>query len=446
MSAQPDSEMAAAPNWSGRLNVYINGAYPLRRLLRSSEHGAVFLTECQGRADPNAAIKIIPIERVTLAQLSHWKSATGLSHPHLIQLFDAGLCQLGGHQFLFVVMEYAEQTLSQVLRQRALSPEEVRELLPPTLSALAFLHRNGLVHGHLKPANVLVVNDQLKLSSDGIRPTGAPRIGIAEPSLYDPPEANHANFAPAGDIWGLGMTLVEALTQSPPRFDEQSVAACLPTTASPALVDTVQRCLSSNPAARPSASELEARLGVASHSPAASVPQPAMREVPQYVTPAQESPRQRRPMLRIAAIASVILLAALWAGWLLFRTHPAPMATQEPAVVPPLASHTPPAPLPVPATTMPSVIHGQLPDIPRKALATIHGHFKIVVLVVVDHSGAVITGLLKNTGPSPYFARLTKEAAKHWTFPATDEPGNREWLLHFDFTRSGVTGAAIPGS
>src|SRR5580692_6048196 len=135
MNAQTSTE-ASAPFWSGWQNAVINGVYPLHRLLSGSERSAVFLSECAGQAVPQAAIKIIPIERITLAQLSHWKSATGLSHPHLIQLFDAGLCQLGGHQFLFVVMEHAEQTLAEVLRQRALTPEEVLELLPPALEAL----------------------------------------------------------------------------------------------------------------------------------------------------------------------------------------------------------------------------------------------------------------------------------------------------------------------
>jgi eukaryotic-like serine/threonine-protein kinase len=447
MSAQPDNETAAAPNWPGWLNASINGAYPLRRLLSGSEHGAVFLTEYKGRADPNAAIKIIPIERVTLAQLSHWKSATGLIHSHLIQLFDAGLCHLGGHQFLFVVMEYAEQTLSEVLRQRALTPDEVRELLPPTLDALTFLHSQGFVHGHLKPANVLVVDDQLKLSSDGIRPAGGPRVGIAEPSLYDPPEADHASFASAGDIWGLGMTLVEALTQSLPRFDEQSIAASLPTTVSPALVDTVQRCLSSDPALRPSAADLEAQFAGALQAPLAPVPQPVMREAPQRVTPTRESATRRGLMPRIAAIVGVILLAAVWAGWQLSRTHPHSIASQPPAVAPAITPPNPTAPLPEPpAAAVPSVTHVQLPAVPRKALGTIHGHFTIVALVVVDHSGTVIRGFLKNTGPSPYFARLTKEAAKQWTFSTTDGPGTHEWLLHFRFTRSGVTGEATPGS
>lgn len=454
MNAQPNSEEAAAPNWSGWLDAFINGVYPLRRLLSGSEHGAVFLTEHKGRADPDAAVKIIPIERVTLAQLSHWKSASGLSHPHLIQLFDAGLCQLGGHQFLFVVMEYAEQTLSEVLRQRALTPEEVSELLPPTLTALTFLHSRGLVHGHLKPANILVVKDQLKLSSDSIHPAGAPRLGIAEPSWYDPPEANHEGFTSAGDIWGLGMTLVEALTQGPPRFDGQPIAACLPATVSPPLVDTVQRCLSSNPGTRASAADLAARLAGAPDAldapdtPVAPVAQPAIPEAPPSVSPTPQLVGRPGRLPRVAAVTSVILVAAVWAGWQLSRPHPQSIALQHPAVLPALATHNPPAhlPGPAPATAMPAVIHAQLPNVPRKALGTIHGHFRIVVLVVVDQSGTVIRGFLKNTGPSPYFAHLTKEAAKQWTFATSPEPGTREWLLRFEFTRGGVTGEATPAS
>src|SRR5580698_7952557 len=148
------------PRWEGEV---INGQYPLLRLLDGSPHSAVFATRATGQEAPAAAIKIVPIERVTLAQLSHWRAAADLSQPHLLRLLDAGLCQLGGRQFLFVVMEEAEQTLAQVLPNRALTADEVQELLLPTLDALAFLHGKNLVQGQLKPANFLVVNDQLKL-------------------------------------------------------------------------------------------------------------------------------------------------------------------------------------------------------------------------------------------------------------------------------------------
>ncbi|HEY6454981.1 MAG TPA: protein kinase [Steroidobacteraceae bacterium] len=433
MKAQ-DSAVQVTPIWSGWQNTVINGLYPLQRLVNGSAHSAIFLTECKALGVACAAVKIVPIEQVTLAQLSHWRSASGLSHPHLIRLFDAGLCQLGGRPFLFVVMEYAEQTLREVLDQRALTGDEVHELLPPTLDALSFVHRNGLVLAHLKPPNVLVVNDQLKLATDSIRPSGAPRVGIAEPSFYDPPEAGYARFASADDIWGLGVTLVEALTQTLPWANEQSDAACLPSSMPATYAQMVQRCLHYSPATRPSATDLQAPVASAPVAPPLPAPPPP--------APIPQSSGQPGRMPAVVAIVFLIVLAAVWADLHLFRVHDAaPIVAARSAAVAPLATPNPPAQLPPPAA-----IHAQMPNVARSALRTIHGHIKIAVLVVVDRSGAVIDAHLKNTGPSSYFARLARDAARQWTFTPAAAPGSRQWLLRFEFTHSGVTGVATPSS
>jgi TonB family protein len=452
MSAQPSTEFAEPPIWSGWQNAVINGVYPLHRLVQGSQHSAIFLTERKGQAIADAALKIIPIERVTLAQLSHWKAAVGLTHPHLIQLFDAGLCQLGGRQFLFVVMEYAQETLTEVLGQRTLTAEEVGGLLPPTLKALTFLHRQGLVLGHLKPANVLVVDDQLKLASDSIRPAGAPRVGVAEPSFYDAPEANHAPFSSADDIWGLGVTLVEALTQHLPWPDEQLGAVGLPDAVPAAFVDTVHRCLNYDPAARPSAADLEAGMGGAPEAaPQASVPEPVALEAPLPVVPIEESPGQRGRMPAFVAGACLLLLVGILAALRLFHSHP--LSQQSPSVTAP-APALPPAAAPSPVVAQnpavsrpaPAVIHEQRPDVSRSALSTIHGRVKVAVLAVVDRTGAVVAVRLKNSGPSSYFAERAREAARKWRFAPTDGQGTHDWLLRFEFTRGGVTYGATAGS
>src|SRR3982074_2663750 len=109
--------------WEGQV---ISGVFPLRRFLSASDHGAVFLTEYKAQNLPNAALKLVPaIPTLAQAQLSHWRAAPPPSPPPLIRLLEAGRCQLGGLQFIFVAMEYAEQTLSQILPQRALTPDEV---------------------------------------------------------------------------------------------------------------------------------------------------------------------------------------------------------------------------------------------------------------------------------------------------------------------------------
>ena len=244
--------------WERRI---VNGVYPLRRFLGRSNHSVVFLTECNAQNIPQAAIKIFPAnEPLTEAQLALWTRMATLSHPHLMRVLDSGRCRLGGHNFLFVVTDYAEQNLAQILSSRPLTPDEVQDLLPATLDVLAFLHGQNLVHGGVKPSNFLVVDDQLKLSSDTVRPAGERTASTAKPSLYDAPEAKNGEVSNAGDIWGLGITLVEALTQTLPTLPHDSAESIhLPTTLAPEFVETIQRCLNRDPAQRPAIAELIAQ-------------------------------------------------------------------------------------------------------------------------------------------------------------------------------------------
>src|SRR5207237_1135558 len=123
-------------------------------------------------------------------QLARWSTAAGLSHPHMLRLLRAGRCQLAEKHYLYVVMEYADQNLADLLLRRALTQEEAWELLLPTVDALAFLHRRNLVQGHLKPSNILVVGDTVKLSSDRIRSAAEVARSNGRRSVYDSPEAD----------------------------------------------------------------------------------------------------------------------------------------------------------------------------------------------------------------------------------------------------------------
>jgi TonB family protein len=420
--------------WEGEA---INGAFPLRRFLSGSDHSGVFLSEYRARSLPNAAIKIVPADPARAgARLSHWRTAAGLSHPHLIRLFEGGHCQLGGQQFLFVVMEYAEQTLAQVLRTRALTPEEVQEMLLPTLDALAFLHRMNLVHGQLKPSNFLVVDDQLKLASDTIGPAG-----------------EDGRMSAAEDIRALGITMVEALTRRPPGGpDERSDSASLPATLPPAFMDVVRRCLSVDPAHRPTATDLKAQFKRAPPAAAVSVAPRVVPAAPGRAVPAQKSADRR--LLVPSVAAALVILVAVWGVFRLVHgglnsrqsaSADSQSSAQPAAAAPASVSQSPKVSLPAPAevsTASPPVVHEQIPDVSRVARGTIRGHIKVAVRVTVDSSGNVIAETLENPGPSKYFARSATAAAKQWKFAPADSQHSREWLLWFDFSRGGTTGYA----
>src|SRR3984885_15780983 len=87
----------------------VNALFPLLLFLNGSDHSAVFLTE--SKTLRQAAIKIIPADRAAAdTQLSYWRTAGTLSHPHLIRLMEADRCQLFSSAYPFVFHVYAYQT------------------------------------------------------------------------------------------------------------------------------------------------------------------------------------------------------------------------------------------------------------------------------------------------------------------------------------------------
>ncbi|MGB6449883.1 MAG: protein kinase, partial [Steroidobacteraceae bacterium] len=180
--------------WTRCQGYVINGVFPIGRYLGCSDHSGVFLTTSVARRPSEVAVKLVPADRALAESLlPRWKRAGGLTHPHLIRLLEWGGCQLEGLPYLYAVMEYADQTLAQLLRHRALTDDEAREMLPPILDALAFLHGRKLVQARLTPTNILVVGDQLKLASDTIHHFYEDTTSAKASSVYDAPETLRGN-------------------------------------------------------------------------------------------------------------------------------------------------------------------------------------------------------------------------------------------------------------
>jgi TonB family protein len=392
----------------------------------------VFLAECRGRAPEKAAIKLVPADPESAPlQLARWELAAKLSHPHLIRLIQIGRCQLSGIDLLYVAMEYADEDLSQVLPHRPLTAVEAREFLEPALDALAYLHGRGLVHGHLKPSNFLAVGDQLKLSSDGLCRVGEPCGETRKPDLYDPPELATAGMSPAGDVWSLAATLVEALTQRLPVWERKDQDPVLPDSLPAPFLDIARNCLRLDPKRRWTVADILAHMKG----------QTAAR-------PPQRRARWRRAV-PVAALG--LALAGLLAGPRLLRRGKQPLpSTSVPPAQPTAESELPAESLrfgvettPSPAGLVPGeVVHQAVPEVPQKARDTIQGTVRVSVKVRVDTSGQVADAMLDYPGPSRYFARLAVDAARRWKFEPAMADGRAvpsEWILRFEFDRSATS-------
>ena len=245
-------------NWEGR---EVDDRFPLRQWLGSSDHSAVFLTQRSGAGSQRAVIKLIRVESLDEdAQLSRWAAAAKLSHPHLIRLFERGRCSIDGTRLLYVVMEYADENLAEILPLRALSPAEVSEMLQPMAEALAYVHGSGLAHGHVRPSNIMAVDNHLKISADGLGKRGARGAGRTS-SAYDAPELTGSGLSPAADIWSLGITLLAVLTQNEPKLKSgDRGGSIVPESIPQPFREIAQRCLEADPRQRCTAADILTRI------------------------------------------------------------------------------------------------------------------------------------------------------------------------------------------
>lgn len=428
--------------WEDRV---VEGKFPLRQWLGGSDHSAVFLTEFAGSPPQKAAIKLIAAGNDSPRQLSRWRSAAQLSHPHLVRIYESGRCRLDSTLLLYVVMEFAEEDLSQILPQRALAPAEVTDLLPPLLDALSYLHGQGLVHSRIKPSNILAVGDLLKLSSDHVAAPAASGEVASRRDVYDAPETSAGIVSAASDLWSVGATLVTALTQSPPFEGEASQSdPGVPKSIPEPFRGIARECLHLDPKRRCSVEDILARL------------QPSARSVPEK--PHTIAPPVREP--NRGFIAAGLLLAVLLVGLIVFysfhshgktttpdasTTESAPQASPQPVpATAPVANTLPPEvskPAGNPTSTPGSVRRRVVPDVPKSARNTISGTIKVVVRAEVDPTGKVTTAKFASAGPSKYFSNLALKSARDWEFSPPVEngqPTTSAWLLQFRFQRSGT--------
>jgi TonB family protein len=432
--------------WEGRV---VDGKFPLRQWLGSSGLSAVFLTERreEDRDSPRKlAIKLTTAEgEEAERQLLRWRAAAQLSHPHLIQLYEAGRCRMNGTPVLYLVMEGADEDLAQILPQRPLTPAEVGDLIPPLLDALEYLHGKGFVHGRIRPSNVLAVGDQLKLSTDHASPPG--HAALRRPrDIYDAPETVAGVVSSASDLWSVGVTLVTALTQDVPFSGEAMHDPDLPRTMPEPFRGIARECLHLDPKRRCSIEDIVARMQPA----ARSVPAESERiPPPKPTTTASGGPDRARTVRRVLIPIVVLILFVLGVRFFYkgveqktqkTPSENAPSKVATPAdAPPPFATPTTPKQT---ANTQGDVLHQVLPEVPQSARNTITGKIRVIVRVDVDPSGKVTGAKLTSPGPSRYFANLALKAAQRWEFspPLADgQPTASAWVLRFRFGRAGTT-------
>jgi serine/threonine protein kinase len=323
------------------------GRYRLERPLGHGGMATVYLGHDQ-ELDRPVAVKLLAEgladdEAFPARFLREARLAARLSHPNVVNVFDAGEAADGRP---YIVMEHVDgQNLAELLAARGrFEPDEAAGLAIQACRGLAHAHAHGLVHRDVKPQNLLLRGDgMLKVADFGIaraaEATALTQAGtvLGTAAYLSPEQAAGEEVTSATDVYSLGAVLYELLTGRPP-YELESLAALAQLQAAgtiepvrelapevPARVeDAVMRSLARNPAYRPpSAEAFAAELG---GGEAAS-------------TRVAAHPRRRRRRGLVLALAGAVVLAAILLAVALASrggepTSPQPKRRSPPEVAP----------------------------------------------------------------------------------------------------------------
>ncbi|MBV9761882.1 MAG: SPOR domain-containing protein [Acidobacteriaceae bacterium] len=326
-------------DWTQLQGTVLEGGYQLETILAAEESEATFKARVLGDPGANAIARIfLARENEAEQQAQDWLQAKRLASRYLAAPLGAGQTRSDGATLAYVVLRRPDETLNEAVTERPLSKEEASEVLLALARGLEQLHSHGLAHGAVSPDRIVAVGEAIQLSTEGVRSAGRAPLAQLPRARYLAPESEAFNTTPEADLWCVGATLVEILTQQRCEEDCTEQAAKLPAP----FGRIALKCLETDPAARPKAGQVEAllldqpRSEVKKASLAARSARPASVPAPANGTAAPPPPviamrPKQEPKLRAwwiyAAAGILVVLVLIW----LLRPKQQPIATARPA-------------------------------------------------------------------------------------------------------------------
>lgn len=216
------------------------GAYELQREIGQGGMATVYLAErMDGEYRQQVALKLVSphgeMAEITRRFKRERQILASLDHPNIARLLDGGTTEDGRP---YLVMEYiAGQPITRHCRERNLPLAERLRLFQTVCAAVAYAHRNLVVHRDIKPGNILVTTSAVgppsggnagtvKLLDFGIAKLLAPDLGEQKtitglrpltPNYASPEQLREETITTATDVYSLGVLLYELLTGAHPH-------------------------------------------------------------------------------------------------------------------------------------------------------------------------------------------------------------------------------------
>jgi len=228
----------------------LGGRYTVETKIASGGQGAVFKATRTSRLDGTATNDLVALKlhfdpRQAVRVQREVTALETLSHPNLERLIEHGHCYVGDRKTRYIAYEFIEgQTLKQRLKIGGrLLESEILPIARDIAEAIAALWSQRIVHGDIKPANIMLRNSGeavlidlgiLRFFEDfggnkPLRPVGyfSPELARSWGTLgyLSPEQARGERLSCASDIFSLGIVMMESLQGWHPTKGDQNALA-----------------------------------------------------------------------------------------------------------------------------------------------------------------------------------------------------------------------------
>ncbi|VDN98768.1 unnamed protein product [Rodentolepis nana] len=145
------------------------------------------------------------------------------THPNIVKMYSSYMI----NNELWVIMEFMDcGALTSILTNIRLNEKHVATISIPILSALTFIHSNGIIHRDIKSDSILLSSDgRVKLSDFGFCATLTPQCPrrkslVGTPYWMAPEVIARSPYNTSVDIWSFGVLVIEMIDGEPSLFNE----------------------------------------------------------------------------------------------------------------------------------------------------------------------------------------------------------------------------------
>src|SRR2546423_3020355 len=216
----------------GSLRTALAGRYEIGREIGQGAFATVYLAN-DARHERQVALKVLNVEPGSgtgeLRFIQEIRMLAGLQHPNILPLHDSGHVEA----LLYYLMPYVsgETLRARMTRERQLRIDAAVRIACEAADALAYAHRQGIIHRDIKPGNILLSGGHAVVADFGVARaidlagvqhlTGTGMGTPGTPAYMSPEQLiGDGQLDGRSDIYGLGCVLYEMLTGKPPFAGE----------------------------------------------------------------------------------------------------------------------------------------------------------------------------------------------------------------------------------